>query len=112
MAKIGLGIFHPIEVFYNTIQIKTFEYMLYGLPIICSNFGYINKFVTESQSGIPVNPLNSGEIADAVIKLLTQTDLYNKLSQNGKHVAQTRYNWKSEEVKLVNIYNKLLSIEN
>ncbi len=110
-AMIGLAIFHPIKIFYYSIQIKTFEYMLYGLPLICSNFGYIFRFVTESSAGIPVDPLNPANIADAIIQLLTNTSLYKQMSKNGILAAETRYNWKSEEMKLVNLYNKLLSVE-
>ena len=110
-AKIGLAVFHPIKIFYYSVQIKTFEYMLYGLPLICNNFGNVNKFVTESNSGIPVDPMNPKEIANAIIKLMDDSQLYQQMSSNGIKAAQTRYNWKSEEIKLVNLYKNLLSVE-
>lgn len=108
-SKIGLGIFMPIKVFYNSIQAKIFEYMAYGLPIVCSNFGYINKFVTESNSGIPVNPESPEEISNAILKLLNDQNLYRKYSLNGYNAVKVKYNWKAEENKLINIYSKLLS---
>ncbi len=107
-AKIGLGIFHPIEVFYNTVQIKTFEYMLYGLPIVCSNFGYIHKFVEESNAGIPVNPLDPHQLADAILQLLQNHELYQQLSQNGKAAANTRYHWNESEKVLLQAYKQIL----
>ncbi|MBN2522265.1 MAG: glycosyltransferase family 4 protein [Bacteroidales bacterium] len=110
-SMIGMAVFHPIKVFYYSIQVKTFEYMLYGLPIVCSNFGYVNKFITESHCGIPVDPLKPEEIALAIIRLLTDSKLYQQMSRSGKQAAQTRYNWQSEEEKLITIYNKLLTVE-
>ena len=108
-SKVGLGIFMPIKVFYNSIQVKTFEYMAYGLPVVCSNFGYINKFVSESNSGIPVNPESPEEISNAILKLVSDKNLYKKYSQNGYNAVKVKYNWKTEEDKLINIYSKLLS---
>ena len=108
-SKIGLGIFMPIKVFYNSIQAKIFEYMAYGLPLVCSNFGYINKFVKESNSGIPVNPESPEEISNAILKLLNDQNLYRKYGLNGYNAVKVKYNWKTEENKLIKIYSKLLS---
>ncbi len=107
-SRIGLGIFHPTKTYHKAIQIKTFEYMAFGLPIVCSNFGFIHKFVSESIAGISVNPLNPEEIAFAINKLLTEKELYEKYSRNGVNAAKSEYNWQSEENKLVKIYNHIL----
>lgn len=106
-SRIGLGIFLPVSIFYYGIQIKIFEYMTYGLPIVCSNFGNSNRFVTETASGIPVNPLNPVEIAGAIGDLLTDMNLYNKLGENGARAIRKIYNWRSEEAKLLDIYDNL-----
>jgi glycosyltransferase involved in cell wall biosynthesis len=106
-SRIGLGIFLPVSIFYYGIQIKMFEYMTYGLPIVCSNFGNINKYVTETASGIPVDPMNPVEIAGAIEDLLTDINLYKKLSENGTLAIRQKYNWGSEEAKLLELYGNL-----
>ncbi|HJZ40208.1 MAG TPA: glycosyltransferase family 4 protein [Bacteroidales bacterium] len=106
-SRIGLGVFLPVSIFYYGIQIKMFEYMTYGLPVVCSNFGNINRFVTETESGIPVDPMNPGEIAGAITDLLTDRSLYKKLSENGTLAIRQKYNWRSEETKLLEIYDNL-----
>jgi glycosyltransferase involved in cell wall biosynthesis len=83
--------------------------MAYGLPIVCSNFGNINRFVTDTCSGIAVNPLAPVAISEAIIKLLTDKDLYHELSKNAIHAIKNKYNWKSEEEKLFAIYHKLIN---
>ncbi len=58
-SRIGLGIFMPVSIFYYGIQIKTFEYMAFGLPVICSNFGTIDRSSVKQVQGsrlIPVLP--------------------------------------------------------
>ncbi len=107
-SKIGLGIFMPIKIFHTAIQVKTFEYMVYGMPIVCSNFGYINKFVTESEAGIPVNPLSPMEISNAILKILNNKVLYEKYSRNGIKAVAERYKWNIMEDKLKDIYENLL----
>jgi len=108
-SKIGLGIFLPVNMFFYGIQVKTFEYMAYGLPIVCSNFGTINRFVAETNSGITVNPLDPVAISEAINLLLTDKDLYQELRSNAIQAIKNTYNWKSEEKKLFAIYNILLN---
>ena len=105
-SRIGLGIFLPVSIFYYGIQIKTFEYMTFGLPVICSNFGNINRIVSETGTGIPVDPLSPVDISKALVRLLTDSDLYRRCSLNGIHAVKTMYNWKTEEKKLLDVYQK------
>jgi glycosyltransferase involved in cell wall biosynthesis len=108
-SKIGLGIFLPVSMFFYGVQVKTFEYMAYGLPIVCSNFGAISRYVSETNSGITVDPLAPFAISEAINRLLTDKDLYGKLQKNALQAIKNTYNWKSEEEKLLTVYNNLLS---
>ncbi len=106
-SRIGLGIFMPVSIFYYGIQIKTFEYMAFGLPVICSNFGTIDQIIRESGSGITVDPRSPEAISKALITLLTNKEFYNTCSANGRLAAMNKYNWKTEEAKLLDIYKGL-----
>ncbi len=108
ISKIGLGIFMPTRIFFTAVQIKTFEYMVYGLPVVCSNFGNINKYIVENNCGIPVDPKSPVEIADAVYKLLNERTLYLEMAKNGIKAVRNKYHWKYEEEKLLEIYRVLL----
>ena len=106
-SRIGLGIFMPVSIFYYGIQIKTFEYMAFGLPVICSNFGTIDQIIRETGSGISVDPRSPEAISKALIKLLTDKELYRSCSANGRLAVKNKYNWKTEEAKLLDIYKGL-----
>lgn len=108
-SRIGLGIFMPVSIFYFSVQVKTFEYMACGLPVICSNFGNIHKYVSESKAGISVNPQSPGDIAEAVIRLLTDRKLYDTCSSNSIRAVKQKYNWDIEEKKLIGIYHNMFS---
>jgi glycosyltransferase involved in cell wall biosynthesis len=107
-SRIGLGIFMPVSIFYYGIQIKTFEYMAFGLPVICSNFGTIDRIIRETGSGVTVDPHSPEAISKALITLLTGKELYTTCSMNGRLAVKNKYNWKSEEAKLLAIYKRLL----
>ncbi|MBN2487368.1 MAG: glycosyltransferase, partial [Bacteroidales bacterium] len=107
-SRIALSVFLPVSVYFYAVQIKTFEYMANGLPIVCSNFGTVKTFVEESNSGIPVNPLKPVEIANAIAYLCDNPDKYSEMSDNGIEAVQNVFNWEQMETKLLNIYSKLL----
>lgn len=107
-SKIGLGIFLPIETHKIILQIKLFEYMNFGLPIVGSNFGHIHKIIENDHVGIAINPENPEEIAAALNKLLTDEKLYNTFSKNGMDAVQKKYRWEYMEEKLVSLYTGIL----
>lgn len=106
-SKIGLAIFKPSLTFRKTVQIKTFEYMVFGLPMVGSNFGNIQKYMQEADTGITVNPLSPSEIWNAIYKILNDRNLYEKYSSNGVRAVKREYNWSCMEVKLLTIYNEI-----
>jgi len=107
-SRIGLGIFMPVSIFNYGLQIKTFEYMAFGLPVVCSNFGTIRDIVTNTHCGVTVDPQSPDEISKALMELLTNRDLYSTLSANGMEAVRSTFNWKQEESKLIHLYDNLL----
>ena len=107
-SRIGLGIFLPIPTHRIILQIKIFEYMNFGLPIVGSNFGHIAKIINKHHCGITVDPDDPESIANAFNTLLTNRELLDRLSSNGIKAARKYYRWDKMEEKLVSIYRKLL----
>ncbi len=108
-SKIGLGIFLPIKTHKIILQIKIFEYMNYGLPIVGSNFGHINDYIKKENVGITVNPEEPKEIAGAILKILNNPELFQKYSDNGIAAVDKKYKWDFMEKKLIGIYSNLLN---
>lgn len=108
-SKIGMAIFLPSEVFNKSIQIKTFEYMMFGLPIVGSNFGHISEYINKENVGETVDPRSPTMIWNAINKILSNKELYNTYSKNGNKVASEKYNWIIMERKLLDIYKRILN---
>jgi glycosyltransferase involved in cell wall biosynthesis len=107
-SRLGLGIFLPIPTHRIILQIKIFEYMNFGLPIIGSNFGHIERYINDNKAGLTVDPESEAEIAHALISILKNKNLYGELSMNAL-TASEKYKWHFMEDKLLGIYQKLLS---
>ena len=58
------------------------EVMVHGKPIIASDVGGIPELVQDGKTGILVPPKDAHAIADAVIRLLEDKDLRNKMGEN------------------------------
>lgn len=107
-SKIGLGIFLPIPTHRIILQIKIFEYLNFGLPIVGSYFGHIHTIIQKHNCGISVNPESPQEISDALLALLSDDNLYKKMSKNAKQAVVENYRWEKMETKLLDIYKELL----
>ncbi len=107
-SRIGMGLFRPSWKFYYGIQVKTFEYMAFGLPIICSNFGNMYQYVKNNKCGVGVDIKSIPEITEAIEKLLKDHNVYKEYSINAIKAQKTLYSWKREENKMFNAYSSLL----
>lgn len=106
-SKIGLVTFHPVPNHINAQPNKIFEYMSAGIPVIGSNFTLWKNIIEERKCGICINPLNPQEIGNAIKFLLEHDDIAEEMGRNGKKLIEEKFNWKTEEKKLLNVYSKL-----
>ena len=72
---------------------KIFEYMYYGLPIICTDFELWKEIVDKHKCGIYVNPHNIDEITKAVLFLIANKEKAFEMGQNGRKAILNEYNW-------------------
>ena len=87
---------------------KIFEYMYFGLPIICTDFDLWKEFVSKYKCGILVNPNSITEIRNAVQYLVDNKKLAYEMGQNGRKAIMETYNWSSQEAIYLGIVKKVL----
>lgn len=108
LSRVGLVLLRKVKTFEVSMPIKLFEYMTFGLPVVGSDFGHIKKFIDLDLCGKAVSPENSEAVAEAILTILKNPDLYQKYSDNGRSAALKKYSWDREFEKLVSYYNKYL----
>lgn len=83
---------------------KIFEYMMSGLPIICTDFILWKEIVDKYKCGIYVNPNNIDEISKAISYLLDNPKEASEMGENGRLAIENEYNWDIEVQKLFKLY--------
>jgi glycosyltransferase involved in cell wall biosynthesis len=107
VSKVGLVTLHPIINYIDALPVKMFEYMSAGLPVIASNFPLWKEIIEGNKCGICVDPLRPNEIAEAIQYLLSNDEIAEEMGNNGRAAVLNKYNWDSEENKLIAIYKSL-----
>ena len=100
----GLAIFPPNDHFKKKHLTKFYEYMLYGLPIIYSNFPEWKNLLDPIEVGFSVDPDDISDIISKINQLSENVSMWEKFSENGFKVSRTKFNWQTEEKVLLNLY--------
>lgn len=106
-ASIGIIVPHPIDRYKTNYPVKLFEYMAAGLPVIASREGESAAFVREGDCGILVDPLSHTEIAEAIVKFVTDRTVSEAMGNRGRKLILSKYNWESESTKLIALHERL-----
>jgi glycosyltransferase involved in cell wall biosynthesis len=74
---------------------KLFEYMAMGLCVVASNVGDLPGYLNNGESGVIVESLDSGLMAEALIDLLRDSKKRQNLASNARIQAETTYSWET-----------------
>ena len=115
--KIGLGTLYRNAarsrgVFVNPALIEPFGLTLLeasacGLPVVATMYGGPSDIITDGVDGILVDPKSKTQIERALVDVITNRRLWNRLSSNGiKNAA--RFSWDDAARKEVALFHELL----
>lgn len=93
----------------NLSNIKLFEVLEQGLPVVCTDFDLWKQVVEENHCGICVDPHNEAAVTAAIRTLAEDPALTREMGQNARRAIEQTYNWGIEEKKLLTLYHKILS---
>ena len=84
------------------------EAMGAGLPIIASEVGGIPEIIDSYENGILVQPGNSDELSKAILKLLKDEKLCEKLANGGVETVRHHFSIHAQVDKIEELYNGLI----
>jgi glycosyltransferase involved in cell wall biosynthesis len=87
---------------------KQFEAMVCGRPIICTKDTYSGELTEKEKVGLAVE-YTEDALKQAIIKLRDDSELRERLGRNALRAAITKYNWQSQEKKLLKLYRDIES---
>ncbi|MGL4649289.1 MAG: glycosyltransferase, partial [Caldilineaceae bacterium] len=108
-CHVGLAVLQDRPNYRGSYPTKMFEYMALGLPVVVSDFPLYRGVVESEGCGFCVNPLDARELANALRLLHDYPALGVQMGERGAAAAFGRYNWDSEERKLLAFYEQVLA---
>ena len=104
----GLVTLHPVINYIDALPVKMFEYMSAGIPVIASDFPLWREIIAGNDCGLLVDPLNPAQIAEAIDYLVTHPEEAERMGLNGRKAVEIKYNWDTEQKKLLNFYDSII----
>ena len=86
---------------------KLFEYMMSGVPVICTDFILWRDIIDRYKCGICVAPRDEDEIKKAIKSLRDDPEKAANMGENGRRAVETEFNWSIQEKKLLELYSTL-----
>ena len=74
------------------------------VPVIATKVGGIPEVVIDGETGILVNPRESEEIADAIVKLVENRGLRQAMGKRGRGLVAEKYDWHQNAKSMEEIY--------
>ena len=107
-ADVGLALCEPHPNHMGSLLTKFYEYLHYGLPIICSDFPRWRRFVEQHACGAVVPPGEPGAVRDVLDAWQAHPERYRECAENAR-AAAPQYRWETMGERLVNLYRRLLN---
>ena len=90
------------------VPIALLEAMAIGLPCISTNVYGIPEAIVNEETGLLVEPSDPQSLAEAIIRLKTDTNLKNRLAEAGRKLAITKFDERIAARQAVEAYNSAL----
>ncbi len=107
-CHIGLSLMQNIGNYNESLSTKIFDYMLAGIPYIVSDFEIYNDYTITNNTGITANYDDENELYDRVKRLIINKEELETMSKNGFNSIKEKWNWNTQEKKLLLLYKNLL----
>jgi glycosyltransferase involved in cell wall biosynthesis len=88
---------------------KLFEYMAAARPIVASRLGQIGDVLDDGHTALLVSPGSVEDLARAILRLLTDATLSDRLARAARHTAIARHSWDRSATEIARGYGELMT---
>jgi glycosyltransferase involved in cell wall biosynthesis len=83
-----------------------------GTPVIASEIGGLAEMINSGQDGLLVPPKDSSALADAIIRLLSDSNLQHRIRTAALYRCEDDLNWLNIATQTIEIYRKAIYLKN
>jgi glycosyltransferase involved in cell wall biosynthesis len=83
----------------------------FGRPVVATTVGGLPEAVEHGRSGFLVPAHSPTELANGILKLVTNPELAKVMGEYARHLSETRFSWRTVARHMVNVYDRLLEHE-
>jgi glycosyltransferase involved in cell wall biosynthesis len=94
---------------YEPFGIVALEAMATKTPVIVADVGGLTEIVENGVTGLKVSPGDEKELAAAIVRLLQDKSLAERLSNNGFRQAASVYSWKTITRHTLKVYKEAIA---
>lgn len=92
----------------EAMPMSILEAMGYALPIVTSNIGGIPQLVKDNENGFIFEPGDVEGFSNAIIKILTNVNLKNRLGEKSYEIAKEKYSLEIHVGKIRKLYDQII----
>lgn len=93
---------------YEALGKVALEAMACGTPVIASAVGGLTQLISDDKTGILVRPGDPDELAEAIVRIVTDDDLRKKLSLKTRQSVKRQFTWAHTAKGVMAVYQELL----
>lgn len=107
----AIDIFVLPAVWREGFGLSIIEAMAVQKPVIVTNIWALNELVHNRVNGLLVEPKNVDDLAGAILELLNDPALYNRVAQNGAEMVKREFSISQMASRIDKLYRQVLTGE-
>jgi L-malate glycosyltransferase len=92
----------------DNMPISVLEALASGVPVVSTNVGGVPHLVEHGKTALLIPPKDPGAMAEAILQLLTDPDMANRMKLAGTELA-SQFTWPKVRVRLFGVYESVLA---
>lgn len=97
-----------LPAIYENFPFAILEAQSSGLPVVSTNVGGIPEFLVDGENGFIIEPGDSSQLNQKILKLLKNPELAKNMGRQGRKLTKENLNWKLITRQVIDLYQKLL----